>query len=75
MAVVKQVLPDLVINDIRWVMLPEAEKHEETGPKKKHKKSPDKALNKAFEETSSIVENKECRKALCRLWRTFHENE
>ena len=72
---IKQVVPDLDINDIRWVMLPEAEKTKETVPEKKHKKSPDKTRAKVFEETSSIVENKECRKALCRLWRTFHENE
>ena len=72
---VQQFMPDLKINDIRWVIQsaePQAEAIQADNSTKHH---PDPVKKKAFEQISSVVENEECRKALCKLWCTYHNNQ
>ena len=70
---VRLFLPEMEINDIRWIIQP-AEPHttdRQIDPSKEH--SPDPGQEKYFKEMSSIVENKECRTALNKLWRIYNK--
>jgi len=70
---VRMFLPDADISDIRWLMQPHDT--DTDVPDKTHReiKPPDPERKKAFTEMATIVKNKACRKALCRLWEVFHE--
>lgn len=65
----------LDVEDIRWLLLPDSGLKEEN---KKDIRRPGKinpAERKEFEEIASSVKNEQCRDALCKLWRAYHEKK
>ncbi|MFZ5798083.1 MAG: DUF721 domain-containing protein [Desulfobulbus sp.] len=70
---VQDAFPEAGIQDIRWRLgtaEPEAAAPRAGG----RKKTPDPEQASAFARMTSIIDNKECRDALNRLWRTFHQH-
>jgi len=72
---VQRVFPEAGIRDIRW-RLQTAEplpSDPRTGCSVTKTADPEQA--RAFARLTTIIDNKECREALCRLWLTFHQHQ
>ncbi len=70
---VRRVLPQAEITDIRWLMEPAERRFEEERSSLPENHSLDPVQQKSFEESTSIVQDKRCREALCRLWQVFQK--
>lgn len=69
---VNNLLPDAGIEDIRWAMQPAKPFSETAATVTEQVRKPAPEEREAFEAMASTVEDKKCRKALQKLWRTFH---
>lgn len=69
---INAMLPDAGIRDIRWAMQPARPVGETTGKAATPLRRADPEEKAAFEAMASTVEDKKCREALKKLWRTFH---
>lgn len=70
---VRHALPEFNIDDIRWIMQPAEEKRPVGTRDNPPENLPDPEQTRAFEGMASIVENRECRAALCHLWRLYQK--
>lgn len=70
---VQHAFPEAGIQDIRW-RLGTAEPEAAAPRAEGRRKTPDPEQAGAFARMTSIIDNKECRDALNRLWRTFHQH-
>lgn len=61
------------IEDIRWLLHPEAKPQEKMRCGGIRKEKIDRSQQKQFEKIASAVKNEQCRTALCKLWRAYHE--
>lgn len=70
---VRRALPELTVDDIRWILQPLDEPSDTGPPDRRPERTPDPEKASAFERMASTVENSECRAALCRLWRAYQK--
>lgn len=69
---INNLLPDAGIQDIRWAMQPASPVRETTVVAREAVHRPDQEEQDAFNAMTSTVEDEKCRKALQKLWQTFH---
>ena len=65
----------LNIEDIRWLLQPVGKLQDRGEKDTRRTREINPAERKEFEKIASSVKNEECRDALCRLWRTYHEKK
>lgn len=70
---VRLALPEVVIDDLRWIMQPVDD--QDTNPSRNLRKesAPDPDKERTFERMAATIENSECRAALCNLWRAYQK--
>jgi len=72
---INNVLPDAGIQDIRWAMQPIQSDNETKNTSRKATFEINLDAQDAFEAMASTVEDKQCREALQKFWRRFHNKQ
>lgn len=72
---VQRSFPEAGIRDIRWRLETAKPSAANLRPGNRGKKKPDPEQARAFARLTAIIDNKECRDALNRLWLTFQQHQ
>jgi len=75
LAQIDKILPEAGIKEIRWEMKPSSPVGKSTARKHGTRYSPAPGDQEAFESMAATVEDKQCRAALTKLWRTFNQQQ